>query len=162
MYDRGMWLFLYWDCNGGVVTVTLTTCWSLLIPFPPYSIAKFFSGRSFKKGATLAGLCLSLPEDKHNAPPPPRHKNCCCNHRDTTQTEISLQSRWFKELDLPTKLALSYAELSLKLVRTVFSPVGCVCTVAAAHRSPKRKGWAKKVRGNSCLTKRAALLWDVQ
>lgn len=77
-------------------------------------------------------------------PPPPAHENCCCNHRDTTQTEISPQSRSFKELDLPTELALSHAELSLKLVQTVFSPVGRVCIVAAAHRSHKRKGRGEK------------------
>lgn len=45
-----------------------------------------------------------LAQDASALPPPP---HCCPNHRDTTQTETSGQSRSFKELHLPTKLALS-------------------------------------------------------
>lgn len=79
---------------------------------PPYSTANFFSGQSFKKGVTLAGhwrACQRTNTTGVGVTPPPQggpqpaHENCCCNHRDATQTEISPQSRSFKELDLPTR-----------------------------------------------------------
>lgn len=158
MHGWGMWLLLFWNCNGGVVT--LTTCWTLLIS-SLCSTAKF-SWTKFQERATLAGRYLRLPEDKRDghltsqdaSATPPLARNCCCNHRDTTQTEISRQSQSFKELKLPTKLALGRAPTcesgpAAKPVQAVFSQhlfgMFVVSLLPPTFRwSSRRQGWAKK------------------
>lgn len=93
-----------------------------------------------------------------------KNQKRCPNHRDTTQTETSGQSRSFTELDLPTKLELSRGptceSLWLKPVQIAFSRhlFWDVCSLVATadlrlEQQTARLG-EKRDHRNSCSTKR--------
>lgn len=128
-------------------------CWSALyVPQPS------FPGRSFKNerpSRAVTSDCQRTNATSQDASAaPPLARNCCCNHRDTTQTEISRQSQSFKELKLPTKLALGHAPTcesgpAAKPVQTVFSQhlfgMFVVSLLPPTFRwNSRRQGWAKK------------------
>lgn len=135
-------------------------------PVSLYSTANF-SWTKLQKQATLMGRYPKLPEDKrgrsltsrrtHLHPPTPHlalAKDCCCNHCDTTQTEISQQSWSFKELNLPTKLALGSAptcEQALRLnlcrlflLQHLFGVFIVSLLPPTLRWSSRRQSWAKK------------------